>query len=165
MIESWKTVCGYPDYEVSDQGRVRSWRGRGSLPKLMTGNIDRNGYSRVHLRDSNGVDKSEKIHKLVCEAWLCPRPAGKIGRHLNGNKQDNRLSNLQWGTYLENSDDARQHGTLVQGVAVKNAKLTDKDIVSIRTDPRNSEQLAPVYGVSPGAILHVRQGRTWKHVK
>jgi hypothetical protein len=57
-------------------------------------------------------NRTTHVHRLMAETWLGPAPfEGAIVRHLDGDRCNNRLSNLAWGTYAENSDDQRRHGT------------------------------------------------------
>ena len=172
MIEEWRQIEGFSDYEISNFGKVRTWRRQTSSknprnqPVLLKGSPDtKGGYWRVKIRDDEGNPKTVKVHVLVCCAWHGPRPNGKIVRHLDGNPQNNREDNLRWGTHLENSADAKVHGTWLHGTQVNHAKLNDETVLDILQDRRTSYELADVYNVSSGCIQHIRQGRTWKHVE
>lgn len=59
----------------------------------------------------NSKKMTAKVHQLVLEAFVGPRPEGMVTRHLNGDPSDNRLTNLAWGTHAENNADTVQHGT------------------------------------------------------
>lgn len=96
--ETWLPVQGWP-YEVSDQGRVRR---HDCAPKKAT--VGAHGYDVVSLNQS-GAQRTFTVHGLVLEAWRGSRPDGMEARHLNSNRADNRLANLQWGTPAENSND------------------------------------------------------------
>lgn len=102
--ERWRPVVGFSAYEVSDGGRVR--RGGRELKAF----IDDKGRANVTLfRD--GARALRRVHTLVLEAFVGPRPAGLIGCHRNGKPADNRAANLRWGTYSDNNLDAVAHGT------------------------------------------------------
>lgn len=112
QIEEWRPVVGFPDYFVSDHGRVRSthvWRGRHGA--ILNGCLDRTGYRQVCLRPAGGGKKSVRVHVLVAQAFLGPRPAGHETRHLDGDKLNNQLKNLAYGTCSENNLDKVRHGT------------------------------------------------------
>ena len=93
-------------YEVSDRGRVRSHLYR--APRFLRYFDDR-GYSRVSLQLASGDEKKFFVHALVLHAFVGPRPEGLVIRHLDGNPQNNNLSNLRYGTQAENEGDKRSH--------------------------------------------------------
>lgn len=96
---TWKTILEFPNYQVSNDGRVRNMSGR-----LMYTEVDRYGYARVRLR-KNGMKKNRKIHVLVADAFL-DRAAGSEVNHIDRNKLnnrvDNRVDNLECLTHAEN---------------------------------------------------------------
>lgn len=115
--EQWRPIPGCEGYyEVSDQGRLRSLRR--TLPNgrtvggriLCTSSIDGGGYICNRLGDGMGGGRTWKRHALVLSAFVGPRPSGAVGRHLNGNRMDNRLANLAWGTSSQNQRDTVEHG-------------------------------------------------------
>jgi hypothetical protein len=102
-MENWKPVLGYEGlYEVSDLGRVRNNKGRILKDRYKTPMR----YRCVVLRK-----KQKSISSLVLEAFVSPRPHKMVVRHINGNSQDDRLSNLTWGTQSDNILDKIRHGT------------------------------------------------------
>lgn len=117
MAEQWREIRGYPDYEVSDRGRVRSWRtprskGRRLRPLMLKFNVVR-GRLRVCLW-CNGKGKQQLVHRLVLLTFVGEPPEAHECCHYNGNPQDNRLSNLRWDTRSGNmGDDIRNkaHGS------------------------------------------------------
>jgi hypothetical protein len=110
--ERWLPVPGFPDYEVSNLGRIAStkpWRGHNG--RRIRKAVPSREYLRVHLAKAEGGRAQLTVHELVLLAFEGPRPPGRIIRHLNGVGSDNRLSNLAYGTYSENALDKRAHGT------------------------------------------------------
>jgi HNH endonuclease len=71
---------------------------------------NRKGYKSVSLR-RDGKARTQQVHALVLEAFVGPRPAGFVTRHLDGNPANNDLTNLRWGTHSENVRDSIAHGT------------------------------------------------------
>lgn len=127
-MERWLPVVGYEGYyEVSNLGRVRSVTReitqigkaynyykrtfQGRVLKL----IERtDGYLSVSL-SLRGESSRRCVHQLVCEAFIGARPSHMSHtRHLDGNRKNNNLSNLTWGTPSENVADAIDHGTNYQ---------------------------------------------------
>src|SRR4051794_5295369 len=101
MTETWLPIPGHEGrYDVSDQGRVRSrLRGGGlPVPRLLRVTVNASGYPQVSLFP----DPSSRVHQHVAAAFLGPRPAGLDVRHLDGNKTNNAVSNLAYGTRSEN---------------------------------------------------------------
>jgi hypothetical protein len=110
--EVWMPVPDYGGlYEVSDQGRVRSWQPRWrDLPRLLDPSPNGSGYAFVHLcRD--GRTRAVKVARLVLEAFVGPMPEGMETLHINGDSADDRLANLRYGTHAENNRDRVRHGT------------------------------------------------------
>lgn len=108
----WRAIQGYEGYyEVSDSGLVRSLdriisvarhgyrRIRG---KIMKPTVNNEGYMVVHLR-RDGTTFVAFIHRLVAQAFI-PNPYNyPVVNHINGNKQNNEVTNLEWATYTENN--------------------------------------------------------------
>lgn len=114
MSEAWRPVSGYEGrYEVSDQGRVRSWlptKQRLPLPNLLVQIESEKGYLRVQLSGPDGR-RNRRVHALVLEAFVGPCPEGMQTRHMDGDKANNTLGNLSWGTPSENILDCVRLGT------------------------------------------------------
>jgi hypothetical protein len=114
VIENWRPVIGYQGrYDVSDQGRVRSWLPHNGLPtpRLLTLTPNKLGYRGVGLRGEDGRRKTDQVHRLVADAFLSPRRPGQQVRHLDGKPWNNGLANLAYGTNADNMRDAVRHGT------------------------------------------------------
>jgi len=122
QVEVWRDVPGFPNYQVSDQGRVRSRLRRGRPPKdstrqrqhpptLLKPRTTRLGYATVAMNGSDGVF-GRLVHRLVLEAFVGPCPEGQQCCHYDGDKLNNRLSNFRWGTPLENAADSIRLGKM-----------------------------------------------------
>jgi len=168
-VEVWKVIDNYPDYEVSNKGRVRSWRksgphgGRRNEPKILAYNKHRGGYQMVILC-RKGSQKKCTVHRLVLAAFDKSMPSEIDCCHKNGNPSDNRVENLYWGTRKENMADQLIHGTRIFGERNGSAKLTGTDALAIAKDPRTQQVIAADYGVSRDAIQKIKSGKTWSSV-
>lgn len=101
--EIFKTIPNYPNYEVSNLGNVKSLIFNKEKILKPTNNL--RGYLFINLTNNIGI-KARKIHQLVAEAFLNHTPCGMklVINHINHNKIDNRLSNLEVVTHRENSN-------------------------------------------------------------
>jgi hypothetical protein len=174
-MEEWRPVVGYEGaYEVSSRGRVRSldktlrhpngatWTRPGRLLNPCPGP---QGYLQVTL-SRGGHCKTFHVHRLVAAAFIGPRPPGQVVRHRDGVKANCAVDNIAYGTSLQNSDDARQHGTLCQGSSHGSAKLTDDQVRAIRAQRyvKKERELAAEYGVSHQLIHKIHTRFLWKHL-
>ena len=95
--ENFRAVDGYPDYEISDHGRVR----RVKTGRILRGHIRRGGYRSVIL-SQEGKLSTINIHRLVATAF-CDKPAGcTIVDHIDQDRQNNLSGNLRWTTVRGN---------------------------------------------------------------
>lgn len=103
MKEQWRRVRGFPLHMVSSEGRIFSWHSQ----RFLRPGIGSHGYWKLNL----AFGKTLLLHIIVAEAFLGPRPRGQVVRHRDGNRQNPRRINLEYGTYVENTKDAIRHGT------------------------------------------------------
>ena len=121
-MEEWKTVVykgeTYDDYEVSNLGRVRSLgNDKSRKTKILSQTENGCKYLKVGL-SKNGKVKTFKVHILVAWAWI-PNPDNKpTVNHINENKHDNRVENLEWATMSEQ----QRHGTCGERKAKKRGR-------------------------------------------
>jgi hypothetical protein len=173
--EIWLPVVGWEGYyEVSNQGRVRNLareglRGRAAIHHRILKNTiqtpQAGGYAVVDLK-AGKRRRNAKVHILVLEAFIGPRPKGMKGCHRNNDRTDARLSNLRWGTNSSNQLDRREHGTSNQGSRSASARLTEKDVRNIRQEclVRTQASVAEQYDVSPGTVSDIVRRKTWAHL-
>ncbi|QUH01416.1 HNH endonuclease [Saccharopolyspora erythraea] len=103
--EIWRPVPGWVSYEASNKGRVRSVRSGRVLSSPPGGD----GYRRVYFK-VEGRRSAWTVHRVVLAAFRGPRPEGAQIRHLDGDKSNNHLENLAYGTPSENAADTKRHG-------------------------------------------------------
>ena len=177
MNEIWKDVVGYEGlYQVSNMGRVRSLdriESVGSHTRPRKGRILRqslatNGYLFVRLCKNNHYT-NKRINRLVAETFIPNSDSTLVVDHIDGNKLNNRLDNLEWCTQSENSVRAFEMGLRKsqKGESHGRVKLSDEDVKYIRMSyiPYDKEfgchGLAKKYNVSPGHICSIIKGVYW----
>ena len=173
--EVWREVPRYPRYLVSNLGGVRSkdivsshWRGGTRVHKgvIFTPSPSTPGYLIVCLYYQPMRRRTVTVHRIVAEAFL-PKVEGKnYVNHRNGNKKDNRASNLEWCTPSENIQHARDiTGRLRLGSRCTQSKLTEQDVENIKnqlSSGATGRSIALKYGVTPAAISLIKRGVNWK---
>ena len=166
----WRTVPGYPAYEVSVDGVVRRCQGFRCrrAHRVLVPFIRPNGYAQVILyRD--GRRQRFGVHQLVALAFLGPKPSLQHQvAHLDGQRLNNHVSNLAWLLPIENDAHKDLHGTRLRGSQIHSAKLVEAQVVLIRQALAVGIRqcaLAQTYGVSDSTVSLIARGKTWRHVQ
>lgn len=122
----------FGDYTVMPDSTIVShhgWRGHANM--VVSRHLDDDGYPCVRLT-VNGKRKKWRVHRIMAELFLPPRPSLKHQIcHIDGTKSNNAVSNLRWGTALENAADREKHGKTSRGkihgktisAAIKQSKM------------------------------------------
>ena len=108
IAEIWKDIKGYPEYQISNKGRIWSkYRNR-----YKSTWINNRGYEIVNLIAVNGKWKHESVHRLVALTFIDNPEHKPEVNHINHIRDDNRMENLEWVTHGENNTVGRkQHYT------------------------------------------------------
>jgi HNH endonuclease len=181
--ENTKDIPDFPGYRASQDGKIWScWVVRGPGHGTANGpwhelvpsrQIKKNRpgrYVRVCvLVKHRGKKRTIPVATLVLFTFIGPRPEGLEARHLDGDSQNNVLSNLAWGTSKQNGEDKVRHGTQWRpvGSKCKTAILSDEDIPVIRklaADGIPQYKIAKQYNVNRVTITHVVTRRSWRHI-
>lgn len=180
----YRSIAGFPNYRVGDDGSVWSCWNRGGCRHIRTtsnwhelsqdyckgtwpNGAPKVPYRTVDLLRHDGKRFTKMVHLLVLEAFQGPRPKGMIARHLDDNCGNNRDDNLAWGTHKQNADDREKNGRTAKGERSGRAVLTESDVVEIRrllAGGMTAFAAAVQFKVSYGCIMAIRHRRTWKHV-
>lgn len=165
--ETWKEIPGFGGmYAVSSMGRVKSFH-RAPPPDgtILRASLNRAGYCYYKLNAPGGhVFFFE--HRLVAAAFLKNHNNKRTINHINGNKRDNRLSNLEWATHAENTSHAFRTGLRAIGDKHCNAKLTVekvRQLRALRSAGATYKVLAKQFGVTFNAVWSAANGKTWRH--
>lgn len=176
--EEWKPIRGYErEYEISNMGRVRSLNRivtqKSGQVYPMTGKIlspskDGCGYLFVSLT-VNGLGKKVKVHRLVAEHFIANYRQKPQVNHIDGDKNNNSHSNLEWCTNQENYDHSWATGLRkYNGEGAPNNKLSTKEVEEIRAayikgDTNfGAKPLARRYGVSNTTIRNIVKNKKWR---
>lgn len=172
--EIWKDIPGYKgEYQASNLGRIKSVERqvRGVNPYthkpffrtvperiLKPGRFCKSNHLSVVLR-RNGNGKP--VHQLIMRTFVGEPPPGMEVLHKNGNPEDNRLSNLRYGSRTENILDVYWQGGRWR-------KLSIEDVKTIRIylkEGRTGREIAKMYNVSEITISRIKTGRSFGWLK
>lgn len=181
MVEIWKDIENFEGmYQVSNLGRIKSLARVKTLingnrltinEKVLQGHIDTKGYIQVELR-KDGKRNISCVHRLVASAFIENPESKEQVNHIDGNKTNNRVENLEWVTCEENIHHAWNNGLnkALKGQQHCNSKLTDEQVKFIKENykPRDRKYgmngLARMFGVSTSPIYMIVSGKGWKHI-
>ena len=165
-MEVWKPIKNYENlYEISNYGRVKSLRSGKILKKRLT----YDGYVRVTLT-YNQQAKDFRVHRLVAEHFI-PNPDNKeTVNHIDGNKENNHVSNLEWATRSEQLIHSYQLGLKQAQIGTSNcqSKLSEDDVRTIRNlhnEGISYSKLAKQFKVHKTTIANVVKRRAYKNVQ
>ena len=163
--DTWITFSRFPLYMVSLQGEVISLVNR--TPKKLRP-IKRGKYLGFTLLNLNGDPEPAYLHRLVAEAAHGAPAPGQVCRHLDGNPRHNRSENLAWGTYVENLEDARLHGTIARGEKSGRSVLRESQVLEmreLRAAGMSYRKIAKKFNVSDMTAYRAVTGQSWSHLK
>lgn len=171
--EIWRDIPGEPGYQASNFGRIRSvdrmmQRRCDKRPflhrgKVLTPKDNGKGYKHVTL----GMGKQYYIHRLVLSTF-CPNnnPALTDVNHLDGNKGNNRLANLEWCTRTDNNYHAYNTGLHSSGERHSQSKYSNSLVASIKERHANGEKVCDLsreLGIAYQYVSGIIHGRKRVH--
>lgn len=175
-MEIWKDIEDIPGYQVSSLGNVRSIDRivvranarkltiKGGMVKLV---LNQQGRLRARLR-LEGKEKQRLVHRLVAEAFISNPEKKEQVNHIDGNKTNNAIANLEWVTAQENMDHAVKHNLNARGERQGNSKLKVFQIVEIKqlliANRLSLAAIAREYNVGVSTIHDIKSCKQWKSV-
>lgn len=168
--EIWKDVNGFEGrFKISNFGRILSLNGRLKRDIILTPSIDCLGYRALTLRKTP-LKRKVRVHTLVGEHFLV-NPHLKVRQtinHIDGNKLNNHVSNLEWISAAENCAHAVRIGLYnIKGSKHPQAKVNEEQVLEMRKmhdEGYTSTQIANKFGISPRNTRDIVSKRLWKHI-
>jgi hypothetical protein len=157
--ERWAPVANFPLYSVSELGRVR----RDATGLVLKPSRQRQGYLSVKLY-AGGQPKRVSVHRLVADAFIPAMPGRVFVNHIDGDKSNNAVLNLEWVTHSENIAHANRTGLMPVGERHRFAKLTENEVRFIRSSSLRHCELARMFGVAENTVYYARIGKNWRYL-
>jgi len=134
--EEWRTIKDYPDYAVSNMGRVKrvtDSRRQYRAGLILKPHIGTRGYP-LQMLYRHSKPTNNLIHRLVLETFVGLCPYGCECNHKDGVKTNNSVDNLEWVTHAENEKHAYRIGLKIQGAGddCQNSKLKSGEVWLIK---------------------------------
>ena len=159
------TRCKYNlkfNYYITDDGKVWSER----TQKYLSFQYDKNGYVKVQMRSTDNKSHRYSIHRLVLENF---KPVENMENlqvnHIDGNKKNNNLTNLEWTTSEENIRHAIDNNlrATINGAS----KLTPEQVIEIYRRATNGERnidLGKEFNIHPDQVGRIKNKKSWKEI-
>lgn len=166
MKIQWKKIKECPRYSVSNTGKVKN----DETGIQLTPGKTTPGYLSAHLYYGNQRRLVRSVHRLVAEAFIPNLNNCPCVNHLDGNKLNNVVDNLEWTSYAKNNKHALANELrhTVKGVKHPKSKLTENDVLELRsryaTGKYTFATLGRIYGVSYQTVQGIINKKYWKHL-
>lgn len=158
-----RAVPGFPGYEVESNGRVISMKS--GKPHVMKPRPHKAGYKIVTLCGPDG-QRTFTIHRLIASVFLPNEANLPCVRHLDGDKTNNAVINLAWGSYADNEADKVAIGRRRYGTAKMKLNRTARDRARAMFDDGASRlEIAQAMNVDRSTISRLLNGKTWTNRK
>ncbi len=161
----YRRASRFPGYRVSNTGVVQSELNTRRRPTGSWRTLNpalRHGYPCVNL-GGRGV----AVHRLVLETFVGPCPPGLECLHRDGDRANNHIANLRWGTRVENIADTARHGRIPSGDQHWNAQLDPDKVAKILAALDAGGGVCATarrFGLTHQLVSQIRTGKRWKQV-
>jgi len=169
MEEIWKDIKGYEDkYRISNLGRVMSLKNKFGNRELILRQYTSNGYCHFTMCKDSKL-KMSRTHQIVAQTFIENPDNKPYVNHIDGDKRNNFVENLEWCTAKENVIHAYKLGltSMNKGEDHYLAKLTERDVLEIKKYKGSKikyKDISKIYGVNKNTIGSIIKGKTWKHL-
>lgn len=166
-MATWKSVEGFPRYEISDKGEVRSITVSkvGDPPQKLKPKLRQNLYLEYTLYDASSKPSWILAHRLVAKHFLPAEPTRPWVNHKDGDRKNNRVENLEWSTPTENNRHADARGVRHASTNPRRAhKLTLAIAEAIRAEHKatgRTKAIAEKYALSTTMVQRIVYNRSW----
>lgn len=158
--EIWKIHPNYPNYKVSNKGRIKGIRN-----KIISTRVHE-GYLDCRIIDKDDNKKSPRIHKLVADLFI-DKPFSDeelVVNHKDGNKLNNNADNLEWITYRSNILHAVENDL----ISKPSYRLSEKEVIEICELLSSGYSYSEIHNYNPKYVKYrverIRQRRSWEHI-
>lgn len=180
-MEIFKSMSGYPDYEISNFGRVKTKQRLVRYTHAVTNkehfrltkerflkqyDNNRTGYKFIQPR-LYGKPSNETIHRLVALTFLDQTEGLTQVNHKDGNKHNNHVDNLEWCTISYNHQHATRTGLKANGSRIGTSKLNERCVLAIKklfTMGWKDSEIAKLFDISRPTVNMIRNAKAWKIV-
>ena len=167
--EIWKDIPGYPHYQASTMGRIRSLMNLRHGTIRLIPKVLRPGWngSAMYVILCNPGRRTFSVARLVLATFVGPCPEGMECCHKSDDGRDNSLQNLRWGTRLSNVQDKFRNNRVPLGTQCSNVKLTEgqvKEIRHLHSSGLKPTAIAKKFGVCRDTIYDIAARKSWAHL-
>ena len=180
MEETFRVIKDFTDYQISDLGRVKTIsrkirylhgvtkkehfrQSEERFLKVQYNNVT--GYKFYQLyKDKKMYNKT--IHRLVAESFYT-KGFGDSVNHIDGNKHNNTLVNLEWCSNEYNHEHATKTGLKAKGERIGSSKLNDNCVIAIKyflAQGLSHTELSKAFNISRATISLISEGKSWRHI-
>lgn len=165
--ELWSSIKDYPGYWVNKKGEIL-----GKQLNIYKQGKNHKGYPIVSMHYRTGDNecklKTKAVHRIVAETFIynnSPEIKNQVN-HIDGNKENNRVENLEWCTNQENRKHAIVNGLVADNKGEKQGAsiLKNEQVIDIYTSNKSRLYMSEKYNVSKHTVSNIRGDNTWTHV-
>lgn len=182
MQEVFKTISDFPDYEISNCGRIktkeRKVRYTHSVTKKEHFRVTNERFLKIHDNKLTGYKfvqlykdgkmYNKTIHRLVAKTFMpLSEMLHGVVNHIDGNKHNNYYLNLEWCTNEYNHEHATNSGLKAKGSKIGTSKLCESAVKAIKYflgKGLSHSELSNAFNISRPTISMIAENKTWKHI-